>query len=197
MIQPPFFCPRCNAAVTRFTDIVLPVVVCRCGLCNWEQILPKPLRTVEEDGGEAQRRELLGKALRDTMGTGGPQFYLDREWHDPLLLARLVHLCAQMMTKGQENVVSVLREFYSPIPMKPSERVIYMEYKNWRDEVAIRIVTPTSFRFEHADQNPYHKDPGWRMDAMDLEKHAERTFDVYGILWWSLTPKTQTEKDSS
>lgn len=53
------------------------------------------------------------------------------------------------------------------------------EYKNWKDEVAIRRVVPKSIWFGSTE---YHKEEQWFMKAFDISKHEERDFAMKDII---------------
>lgn len=51
-------------------------------------------------------------------------------------------------------------------------------YKNYRGEIATRVVTPISVRFGSTE---WHPEPQWLMKAFDHEKQAEREFAMMDI----------------
>lgn len=53
------------------------------------------------------------------------------------------------------------------------------EYTNYRGETAIRSVIPS--RVFYGTVPPYHPDPGWYLEAFDLDKQAVRHFDMAQI----------------
>lgn len=59
------------------------------------------------------------------------------------------------------------------------------EYTNYRGETAIRSVIPN--RVFYGTVPPYHPDPGWYMEAFDLNKRAVRHFDMTQIRRGSAT----------
>lgn len=54
-----------------------------------------------------------------------------------------------------------------------SDNQITFTYRNWRGEVAQRVVRPIAIRFGATE---YHPRPQWLMQAFDLEKQAVRDF---------------------
>jgi hypothetical protein len=62
-------------------------------------------------------------------------------------------------------------------------RAVKVDYTNHRGERAVRRIAPLmgSLRFAATE---WHPEPQWVFDAIDLEKHAERTFALSGIHSW-------------
>lgn len=56
---------------------------------------------------------------------------------------------------------------------------------NWRGETAVRRVLPLRLRFASTEWHPGEQ---WLMDAIDIEKNAERSFAVTGIREWGFAP---------
>src|SRR5205807_2312252 len=77
-----------------------------------------------------------------------------------------------------------------PLTMSAPPPVAF-RYRNHRDEDSIRRVRPGAFRYGETD---WHPGPQWLLDAFDVDKGAERTFAVAGILEWFGLPDT-TPKD--
>lgn len=58
-------------------------------------------------------------------------------------------------------------------------------YLNWRNQIAPRRVVPLALRFGVC--RPYHLEPEWLLEAMDLDRNAARTFACSRILAWDWT----------
>lgn len=56
---------------------------------------------------------------------------------------------------------------------KTNQNAIEMTYRNWRGEVAVRRILPIGLRFGVTD---WHPEPGWLLEARDLDKDAIREF---------------------
>lgn len=50
---------------------------------------------------------------------------------------------------------------------------IDMEYTNWRGETTVRSVVPKRIWFGTTE---WHPEPGWLLDAFDLDKQQVRSF---------------------
>jgi hypothetical protein len=57
-------------------------------------------------------------------------------------------------------------------------------YKNWRGETAIRKIIPREIIFTSTE---WHPEKQWCLQALDVEKGAERTFSCKDIKEWSIT----------
>lgn len=64
-------------------------------------------------------------------------------------------------------------------------RVVQFLYTNWKGETALRRVLPVRIYF---GCNDWHTDEQWLLDAIDLEKDAERTFALNDIHAWNPPP---------
>lgn len=60
------------------------------------------------------------------------------------------------------------------------EVIIY--YTNYRGETSQRHIRPVKIWF---GSNEWHIEPQWLLDAVDIEKGAERTFALAAIHHWS------------
>ena len=54
-------------------------------------------------------------------------------------------------------------------------------YTNYRNETSERRILPRRIWF---GKNEWHAEPQWLMDALDLDKDAERTFAIAMIHSW-------------
>lgn len=59
------------------------------------------------------------------------------------------------------------------------EVIIY--YTNYRGETAERRIRPLRLIFE---SNEWHPEPQWLLEAVDIEKGAQRTFSLSTIHHW-------------
>lgn len=59
--------------------------------------------------------------------------------------------------------------------------LITFKYRNWRGEVAVRVVQPIDMTFT---ENPYHNGKQWFLNGLDVERFipARRSFAVEDIL---------------
>jgi predicted DNA-binding transcriptional regulator YafY len=64
---------------------------------------------------------------------------------------------------------------YSP------QQVVTIRYTNYRGETADRRVVPQSIRFAATE---WHPEPQWLLDALDVDKNAERSFAMRDIQSW-------------
>lgn len=62
----------------------------------------------------------------------------------------------------------------------PDAEVVIV-YKNWKGEVGTRLIRPKQLWF---GTNAWHHEPQWLLDAVDLDKGAERTFAMAGVTSW-------------
>jgi hypothetical protein len=60
-----------------------------------------------------------------------------------------------------------------------SARAVCILYRNYRGEVAIRRIVPTRVWFGPTE---WHPEPQWLLDAIDLDKDAERSFAMRDII---------------
>lgn len=59
--------------------------------------------------------------------------------------------------------------------------LVTFEYRNWRGEVAVRVIQPEGMSF---DDNLYHNGRQWFLNGIDVERFlpARRSFAVEDIL---------------
>jgi hypothetical protein len=62
------------------------------------------------------------------------------------------------------------------------DRVVSVLYTNYRGITALRRVIPRRIWFGHTDWHPGEQ---WILDALDVEKRAERSFAMADIKEWS------------
>jgi predicted DNA-binding transcriptional regulator YafY len=58
---------------------------------------------------------------------------------------------------------------------------VIIDYTNYRGERGLRRIVPMSIRFEN---NEWHPDTQWLMEATDVEKGDIRTFSIVNIHSW-------------
>jgi predicted DNA-binding transcriptional regulator YafY len=63
----------------------------------------------------------------------------------------------------------------------PRQDVI-IDYTNWRGERAVRRIRPVSISFEN---NEWHPETQWLLEAVDLVKNETRTFALKNIHSWT------------
>ena len=54
-------------------------------------------------------------------------------------------------------------------------------YNNWKGETKYRNIIPKSIEFKETE---WHKERQWILNALDIDKNAERAFAVKDILEW-------------
>ncbi len=59
--------------------------------------------------------------------------------------------------------------------------IVCFQYTNHRGEIATRRVIPRGIRFA---STPYHPKAQWLLDALDLDRNAERSFAMVDISKW-------------
>lgn len=64
-------------------------------------------------------------------------------------------------------------------------KVVLIDYTNWRGERSIRRVWPLSIRFEN---NEWHPDTQWLLEAVDIDRATVRTFAMSSIHSWQVPP---------
>lgn len=55
-------------------------------------------------------------------------------------------------------------------------------YRNHREEIAVRTITPLMIIYEPNPPEEYKYQPGWFLHGYDHEKEAPRTFDINRII---------------
>lgn len=60
-------------------------------------------------------------------------------------------------------------------------KVIAVEYKNYRGETAVRKVIPLELYYGNTE---YHPQDQWLLRVWDMEKDAERIYSLQGIKKW-------------
>ncbi len=60
---------------------------------------------------------------------------------------------------------------------------VHIDYTNWENKRGLRRVRP--IRLRRGTQPPYHMEPGWLLEAYDLDKSADRVFALNKIHYWS------------
>lgn len=56
---------------------------------------------------------------------------------------------------------------------------LVFEYTNWEGKTTVRKVQPIKIWYGHTE---WHKEDGWLLKAIDVEKDAERDFAIKDIL---------------
>lgn len=64
-------------------------------------------------------------------------------------------------------------------------------YRNWRGLITIRKLYPKGIRF---DSTEYHPEPQWLLDGYDLDKRADRSYALKGVLIWDVDGAVFPEK---
>ncbi|MEU1237895.1 hypothetical protein ABZ399_27340 [Micromonospora aurantiaca] len=72
-----------------------------------------------------------------------------------------------------------------PIRDASMSKAVYILYRNYRGETARRYILPMRVWFGLTE---WHGEPQWLLDAVDLEKDAERSFAFRDILDFDCQP---------
>lgn len=65
--------------------------------------------------------------------------------------------------------------------MVAARETVTIDYTNWRGERGARLIYPLAIRFEN---NEWHPESQWLLEAVDLEKNEIRTFAMKNIHSW-------------
>lgn len=65
--------------------------------------------------------------------------------------------------------------------MTDPRQEVLIDYTNWRGERSKRRIRPLRLVFEN---NEWHTETQWLLEAVDLESGAERSFAMLGIHSW-------------
>lgn len=65
--------------------------------------------------------------------------------------------------------------------MSDPRKHVIIDYTNWRGERGLRRIVPLAMRFEN---NEWHTESQWLLEADDVEKGETRTFAVVNIHGW-------------
>jgi predicted DNA-binding transcriptional regulator YafY len=93
-----------------------------------------------------------------------------------LLSSRLVvaiDLCHSANRTDQGDIMQGLSD-----PTDEAQAV-HIRYRNYRGETTVRRIRPSHIRFA---ATTWHPQPQWLLEAIDLDKHAERSFAMSDIL---------------
>lgn len=74
--------------------------------------------------------------------------------------------------------------------MNPRQEVT-IDYTNWRGERGLRRIHPMRIAFEN---NKWHPETQWLLEAIDLSKGELRTFAIANIHVWTPAPSAGEEK---
>lgn len=72
-------------------------------------------------------------------------------------------------------------------------RVLYLDYTNHRGERAVRRVIPMDHKPPEFGPTPHHPTPTWTMRVYDLDRRAERSYQLTAIHSISDVPPTTKE----
>jgi predicted DNA-binding transcriptional regulator YafY len=61
------------------------------------------------------------------------------------------------------------------------EKTVTIVYTNYKGKTGVRRIIPKSIFFGH---NEWHIEDQWLMNALDLDKNADRTFAMKDIKAW-------------
>ena len=71
--------------------------------------------------------------------------------------------------------------------MGSMKQVVEIDYTNWRGERSKRRIVPMSIAWEN---NEWHQETQWLLEALDVDKRESRTFALANIHSWTPTPNT-------
>lgn len=63
------------------------------------------------------------------------------------------------------------------------QKIVRIEYTNWRGETAIRKIIPLRVVFMATD---WHPEEQWLLEAYDCDKGAERSFAMKDVKRWDV-----------
>lgn len=66
--------------------------------------------------------------------------------------------------------------------MADPRKEVLIDYTNWRGERSTRRIIPLSIAFEN---NEWHPESQWLLEAVDVEKGDVRTFAMQNIHCWA------------
>ncbi len=61
------------------------------------------------------------------------------------------------------------------------KRIVKILYTNWKGETRYRNIIPKSIEFKSTD---WHKEEQWILNALDVDKNADRAFAIKDIKEW-------------
>ena len=67
------------------------------------------------------------------------------------------------------------------------KQIVEIDYTNWRGERSKRRIVPMRLTWEN---NEWHPETQWLLEALDVEKKEMRTFAFTNIHSWSPGPPT-------
>lgn len=65
--------------------------------------------------------------------------------------------------------------------MSDPRKEIIIDYTNWRGERSLRRILPMGIEFQN---NEWHPEMQWMIEAIDLDKNEFRCFALVGIHCW-------------
>jgi predicted DNA-binding transcriptional regulator YafY len=96
-----------------------------------------------------------------------------REWNYP---SRIASGGARLINDQQAQGI--------PMTIDNKDRLVTIDYTNWRGERRLRTIKPIEIEFTH---NEWHKVDQWLLRAKDMEKGEVRYFALTGIHAWMPT----------
>lgn len=63
------------------------------------------------------------------------------------------------------------------------KKTIKILYKNWKNETRYRLIEPISIEFKSTE---WHPEEQWILNAIDIEKDAQRAFAIKDIIEWQV-----------
>jgi hypothetical protein len=75
--------------------------------------------------------------------------------------------------------------------METSPRVLYLDYTNHRGEQRVRRVIPMDNKPPRYGPTPDHPNPTWTIRVYDLDRHAERSYELTSIHYIGTSPPTK------
>lgn len=69
-------------------------------------------------------------------------------------------------------------------PEDIAPRIVRILYTNYRDETGVRTILPQRIWF---GATPWHPEPQWLLDALDMDKGVMRSFALADVKSWART----------
>lgn len=70
-------------------------------------------------------------------------------------------------------------------------KIVVINYTNWKGVTALRRIIPKKIFFGSTE---WHKEEQWLLEALDVDKNADRSFAVKDIKSWQVEQETTEGK---
>lgn len=68
-----------------------------------------------------------------------------------------------------------------PLNAEDLQKQVKIRYEDYRGETSLRVVVPVKIWFGATE---WHSEPQWLLEALDVQKRADRSFAVKDINEW-------------